>query len=56
MTTFRPPQAFAVQVTYKPDNYGNAETELIRFQNSATAQTFLESILKNPDVQSAKMV
>lgn len=45
-----------IQVTYKPDATGQAESELLRFSSSQAADKFLESIQKNPDVVSAKKI
>lgn len=45
-----------IQITYKPDQNGAEETELLRFSTESAALKFLESIKKNPDVQSAKKV
>ncbi len=44
-----------IQITYKPKNPSEThEVELMRFSNPASADKFLASIVKNPDVESAK--
>ena len=44
-----------IQVKYKPSwPYDEEEIELLRFNSPQAADKFLESIIKNPDVASAK--
>jgi hypothetical protein len=47
---------FQVQISYKPDQNGAAETELLSFSSKTSAEKFLQSVLKNPDVVKAKIV
>lgn len=48
---------FQVQVNYKLDPKTNsAETEILSFGSKTSAEKFLQSVLKNPDVVSAKKV
>lgn len=44
-----------IQVVYKQkQGEQEQEHELLKFSNPASAETFLNSILKNPDVETAK--
>lgn len=44
-----------IQIKYKPTwPYDEEEIELVKFQNDASADKFLASIQKNPDVAYAK--
>jgi len=44
-----------IQVTYKPTSpTEQQEVELMRFSNPESAEKFLNSISKNPDVESVK--
>ena len=46
-----------IQITYKQKHDEQTqEIELMRFKSESAAMTFLSSIQKNPDVQSAKKV
>jgi hypothetical protein len=43
-----------IQIKYKTKPNESEEIELIRFNSPSAADKFLASILKNPDVASAK--
>ena len=50
-------QKFQVQVNYAPcPKTGQAETELLSFGSKTTAEKFLQSVSKNPDVVKAKII
>jgi len=47
--------ATQIQIKYKPTwPYDEEETELVTFSNADSADKFLDSIVKNPDVAYAR--